>query len=61
MLEIASDITIRLDENTEEFVKLRQIRSNAEKVIVEVNGQKAVIDIVELIAAISKIQDLTVL
>jgi hypothetical protein len=58
MLEIASDVVIRLDELTEEYVKLRQTQSKPNEILVEVNGQKAVISITDLLAAISKIQDL---
>jgi hypothetical protein len=59
MLEIASDITIRLDEMVEEYLKIRQVKSDKEHIIVEVNGQKTRIKVNELSEALSKLQDLS--
>jgi hypothetical protein len=59
MLEIASDITIRLDEMVEEYLKIRQVKSDKEHIILEVNGQKTRIKVNELSEALSKLQDLS--
>jgi hypothetical protein len=59
MLEIASDITVRLDELAEEYLKLRQVKSDKEHIIVEVNGQKTRIKVQDLHSALNKIIDLT--
>ena len=59
MLEIASDITIRLDEMVEEYLKIRQVKSDKEHIIVEVNGQKTRIKVNELSEALNKLQDLS--
>ena len=62
MLQIASDITIRLDELSEEYVKIRQVKGDANNVIiVEVNGQKAIVSFVELMQAMKKLEDLNTL
>lgn len=58
MITLASDVTIRLDENAEEYVKIREVKDGSDIVIVEVNGQKAVIKYLHLIEALNKLHNI---
>ena len=58
MITLASDVTIRLDENADEYVKIREVKDDSDVVIVEVNGQKAIVKYDHLIEALTKLHDI---
>ena len=58
MITLASDVTIRLDETAEEYVKIREVKDESDVVIVEVNGQKAIVKYTHLIEALNKLHNI---
>ena len=57
----AHDVVIKLDENIEEYVKLRMTSDSNDVIIVEVNGQKSVVNIKDLEQAVEKIKSYNVM
>lgn len=56
MITLASDVTIRLDDVAEEYVRIREVKDESGILLVEVNGQKAMVHYTDLKLALEKLR-----